>query len=347
MRNEEWGMGNEEWGMRNRGLCPVVCLVLMLAVVAGCAILPIKETIDFEGVSGDILLDVLGLLSEDDFPRLDGSTATKPLGEALAALIMGKDRAACKEFADFSGTNEAYIRLADGEADLLLVYEMPSEADEYVRDQASSFEIASIGMDALIFMVSTLNPVDNLTTQQIIDIYAWPEYRINYFWAPHTHHISGKITNWRTVGGKDAPILAFQRNNDSGSHTLMKKLVMGETPLAPAQKHLIVYSMSEILNVIADYDNGPNSIGYNVYYYVAEMEKDPHVKILSVDGVAPGNDTIASGKYPFVNDFYAVIRATAKPDSPERLLFRWLQTVEGQLLIEAEGYVALHSQERI
>ncbi|MCL1974773.1 MAG: substrate-binding domain-containing protein [Firmicutes bacterium] len=273
--------------------------------------------------------DVLGLeLSESEFPRLDGSTSTIPLGEALAAIIMGKDREECKKYAGFSGTNESYKNLVDGKTDILVVYEMPDEAKEYVNEKSCELEIAPIGRDGLVFIVNVQNPVNNLTTQQIVDIY------------------TGKITDWQEVGGEDAPIAAYQRNETSGSQTLMKKLVMREMPLMIPRENHIAWGMFEIINSIADYDNGQFAIGYNMYYYVEEMEKDPNIKILSVDGVFPGNDTIASGKYPFVNNFYVVIRQDAPEESPERLLYRWLQSIEGQMLIASQGYVTLRKLQR-
>ena len=268
---------------------------------------------------------VLGLkLSESEFPRLDGSTATIPLGEALSAIIMGKDRAECKEYAEFSGTNEAYKNLVDGNADLLLVYEMPDDSKKYISTNYSKLETAPIGRDGLVFIINSNNSVENLTAQQIIDIY------------------SGEITNWNEVGGEDAPIDAYQRNENSGSQTLMKKLVMKELPLMEPRENFIVWGMDDIITSVADYDNGHFAIGYNMYYYVEEMMKNPNIKALSVDGVYPGNDTIASGEYPFVNDFYAVIREQApEKNSPEYLLYLWLQTNEGQRLISSQGYVAL------
>ncbi len=64
-------------------------------------------------------------------------------------------------------------------------------------------------------MVNAKNPVDALSQQQIKDIY------------------SGKITNWKQVGGSDEPIVAYQRNTDSGSQNYMIDF-MGETPLMDA-----------------------------------------------------------------------------------------------------------------
>jgi phosphate transport system substrate-binding protein len=268
------------------------------------------------------LPDVSGLsISENEFPRLDGSTSTIPLGEAIAAIMTGKDRAACKQYAKFTGTNEAYINLVNGDTDILVVYEMPDEAAAYIQEKGAELEIAPIGRDALVFIVNSQNPIDSLTTQQIIDIY------------------SGKITNWQEVGGKDEAIAAYQRNDTSGSQTLMKKLVMNETPLMLPRENFIAWGMNEIITSVATYDNSHSAIGYNVYYYVTEMKKDPNIKILAVDGVEPNNKTIAGGEYPFVNDFYTVIRKSAKKNSTERLLFDWLQSDEGQMLIDAEGYV--------
>ena len=266
-----------------------------------------------------VFQDVLGLtLQEYEFPSMDGSTATLPLGEAIAALMMGKNRDECKQYAEFTGTNTAYKRLIDNAADIIIVYEQPDDAAEYRPD--AKLESAAIGSDALVFMVNVQNPIESLTAQQVADIY------------------SGKITNWSEVGGEDADITAYQRNATSGSQTLMAKLVMGDTPMMAARENYMKSGMSDIITAISEYDNGEYAIGYNVYYYVAAMIKDPNIKIIAIDGVNPSKDTIANGEYPFSNNFYAVIRKDSSENSPERRLFHWLQTVEGRALIDFEGY---------
>ena len=68
------------------------------------------------------------------------------------------------------------------------------------------------------------------------------------------------------------------------------------------------------------------------------MKLDGNIRLLEVGGVAPSTETITSGAYPFVNDFYAVIRSDAPEDSPARLLFNWMLTEEGQQLVAHEGY---------
>ena len=98
--------------------------------------------------------------------------------------------------------------------------------------------------------------------------------------------------------------------------------------------------MGSLVDAVAIYDGAENAIGYNVYYYVSTMKLDENIRLLSVNGVAPSTKSIASGSYPFVNDFYAVIRSDAPKGSPQRILFDWIQTTDGQALVSHEGYVA-------
>ena len=109
-------------------------------------------------------------LTQDEYPRVDGSTATIPLGEAVAAVLMGKDRVDCGKYAEFTGTDSAYRRLAYEEVDLLIVY----EASETTMSDLSHVQFiqAPIGADALVFLVNTYNSIDNLADEQIRDIYS-------------------------------------------------------------------------------------------------------------------------------------------------------------------------------
>jgi phosphate transport system substrate-binding protein len=257
----------------------------------------------------------------ENFPRLDGSTATIPLGQAVIAAFTGITREETERYTDFSGTTNAYYSLYDGRADLLIVYEAPPEVMEQYGD---AFESVAIGRDALVFLLNTRNPVDDLTTEDLRGIY------------------SGDVTSWGDLGGEDVPIKAFQRNQTSGSQTMMKKLLMGETPLAPAPAYMVIGEMGDLVDMIASFDNGRESIGYNVYYYVTKMKPDPSIKILSVDGIAPTPASIADATgtgYPLVNDFFAVIRKDAPANSPARLVYDWLTSADAKTLMTREGYV--------
>ena len=258
------------------------------------------------------------VFTQENMPRMDGSTATIPLIEAVRSVLLGRPR----EDAAVSGTDDAYMQLINGNVDLLLVYGPAQDTLDYADQQKVELEMTPIGKDALVFLVNVANPVDDLTGQEIVDIY------------------TGKITNWSEVGGEHTPVKAFQRQLLSGSQTMMNKLVMKGREMAAAPEGYVIGDMGGLVDAIATYDNADYAIGYNVYYYVTRMKLDDRIHLMSVDGVAPSNDSIASGEYPFVSDFYVVIRADAKPGSPERILYNWMLTDDGQALVIHEGYVA-------
>ena len=101
--------------------------------------------------------------------------------------------------------------------------------------------------------------------------------------------------------------------------------------------------MGELVDSIADYNNSANAIGFSVYYYIDQMYSKPGLRLLTVDGVTPSNDTLADGSYPLCNDFYAVIHPDAAADSPECRLYDWLDTADGIACIQKAGYVPAQS----
>jgi phosphate transport system substrate-binding protein len=252
-----------------------------------------------------------------NMPRIDGSTATIPLISAVRSVLLGIPR---EDKTTVSGTDNAYSQLIEGNADVLLVYAPAQKTLDYAKEKNIKLEMAPIGKDALVFLVNVKNPIKSLTPAQLVSIYA------------------GSVTDWKDVGGKDAGILAYQRQLMSGSQTMMDKLVMKGTPMAKAPAEYIIGEMGQLVDAVAVYDGAENAIGYNVYYYVSRMKLDENIRLLEVGGVMPSTESIASGKYPFVNDFYAVIRGDAPKDSPQRVLFDWMLTENGQKLVAHEGY---------
>jgi len=121
----------------------------------------------------------------------------------------------------------------------------------------------------------------------------------------------------------------------------MRSLVMGATSMVPPPAGLVAGGMLALLLELQGFDGTTNGLGYSVYYYVSEMEARPGLKILSVDGVAPTQETIADGTYPFTTDFYAVIRSQAAAGSPARRVFEWIQSDEGRETVAASGYVTV------
>ena len=262
----------------------------------------------------------------DNYPRMGGSIAAMPLGEAVTAAVLGIDRAQTGEYIIFEGsTSSNYIGLVDGRFDILLAYEPSEEAKEFAADKNFEWEMTPVGRDALVFITNKANPVKSLSDTEIRGVY------------------SGKITDWSEVGGNNAPIIPYQRNKDSGSQTLFDKLIdLGDDLMTPPSDQ-IIGSMIGLLEVVAEYDNSADAIGYTVYYYLANMETEKLAKtgILAIDGVECNNDTIRSGEYPYVNDFYVVIKKGLPDDDPAKVLYNWICSDQGKELAGRENYVVL------
>lgn len=254
-----------------------------------------------------------------DYPKVDGSTANIPMALGLIKAVTGCTDDEAQASIDFSTTDYSYEALAEGRCDMLLVYEASRPTKEQY-DPANNMDMHPIGLDALVFITNTDNPVDSLTLDQIRGIF------------------SGEITNWKDVGGLDAPINAFQRPELSGSQTLMLDLCMKEVPMAPVEQILVSNTMEDVINDIAAYDNSANAIGYSVYYYAKNMYTFPNLKFITVDGVTPTNETINSGEYPFINPFYAIL-PKQNVDPMAASMVNWLESEEGQLFVSQCGYV--------
>ena len=255
--------------------------------------------------------------TRENMPVIDGSTANIPLIEAVYSVLLGIPRNEAAQMVNTSGTDDAYSNLLWGNADILLVY---SPSPNTLRDYETELEMAPIGRDGLVFLVNIANPVETLSPEQLVSIY------------------SGQTCNWAQVGGEDVEIKAFQRQYRSGSQTMMNELVMKGVPMANAASEYVISEMGGLIDTIAEYDNAQSAIGYNVYYFVSQMEMNENVRMLSVSGVAPSTQSISDGSYPFVSDFYAVIKADTPEDSPARVLYDWIQSADGQNLVKHEGY---------
>ena len=258
-----------------------------------------------------------------EFPRLDGSTSTVPLGQAIASVLLGESREDVSDLVQFSKTTQSYRNLMNGSADLLIAAEPAETIWEEKEAQGFDWEMAPFAVDGLVFLVNADNPVDSLTTEQIQKIY------------------TGEITNWSQVGGEDREIVPFQRNATAGSQTAMIQQVMGELPLMDAPAEYVRGEMGDLIEAVAAYDNSPAAIGYTVYYYAEDMEMADGLKLLSVDGVSPSDETIRSGEYPFLNNYYVLTAAGLAEDDPAKVLYDWILSEEGQRLVAHEGYVSV------
>ncbi|MCL1793623.1 MAG: substrate-binding domain-containing protein [Oscillospiraceae bacterium] len=274
-------------------------------------------------------------ISEKEIFIVDGSTATLPITAEL-----------CRQFFDYSDekvydlvysgilypstTHFAYVNLIEqnrrtwidpnATKDLILVTPPSDEEKKLAKEAGVELDIAPIARDGFVFITNKDNPIDSLTAEQVRAIY------------------SGEITNWKQVGGEDMAIEAYQREPNSGSQTAMEQMVMqGKKMIAPIDTQLIG-AMGELIEAVAEYKNAKASIGYTYYYYINNLYKNENIKVLQIGGVAPENENLQNGSYPYATYYYAVIRSDEADGSPARRLRDFLVGELGQRLIEMAGY---------
>lgn len=280
-----------------------------------------------EDVNVNVIGDEGAIFSKDELPRIDASLATQPLVSALVNNFVGEE--VTDEELEYSNTHPGYIKLIDGEKDLIVVTQPSEEELEYAKSKNVELEVIPVVNEGFVFYVNNENPVSSLSLEQIQDIY------------------SGKITNWKDVGGEDNEIRAFQRPVNSGSQTGMLSLVMKDKTLMEPPKEDLIETMESIVNLVSDYDNGLNSIGYSYYYYATTMFDTidstvrDRIKFIAVNGIEPNNETIKSHEYPLYTNYYIVIRKDEPEGSLTRKLVDAMLSSRGQAIAEEVGYVGI------
>ncbi|SFC00195.1 phosphate transport system substrate-binding protein [Bacillus sp. OV322] len=256
-----------------------------------------------------------------DMPVLDGAEAAFPVYSAFAQAayrnIGSIDQE--REIVSFNNTIYAFERLVDGEADIYFGAEPSIDQIKLAKKKHKEIVMTPIGKEAFVFFVNKENPVKGLTSAEIKDIY------------------TGNITNWKSLGGKDKKILAFQRPGNSGSQTILEKLV-GKEHLKEPLKEEVPEGMGGIIEQVADYRDYDNSIGFSFRYFASKMNSSKNIKFLSINGVDPNTANISNETYPFTANLYAItLRDNPNPEIHPFL--KWMKGKQGQELVEKVGYV--------
>ena len=288
-----------------------------------------------EGTKAVFLNEESTLKLTENLPILDGATALYPLYSAFAQAVYPKKEyplayrynhdentmssvTSNESEIQYSNTMNAYRKIINGEVDIIFVAEPSKEQLEFAKEKNVELKKTPIGKEAFVFFVNMNNPVDNLTIEQIQDIY------------------SGKITNWKEVGGNDEKIRAFQRNEGSGSQTAFLNFMGDKTPIKPIEENRI-RGMGGIISAVSDYGNYGNAIGFSFRFFTQTMVNLPDVKILKINGVFPDSESIRSEQYALTGNMYAIINAANSNSNVEKLL-DWILSQQGQYLVEKTGY---------
>lgn len=268
------------------------------------AYLPFKE-------DSLIVHEISDIKITENIPKIDGATALYPVYSAFVEVMYPKESVKYdnNEFLADSkiqktGTTNAYQKVIDGDTDIIFCAEPSKKQLEYAKSKNVQLELIPIGKEAFIFIVNNNNLIDNLSVDQIKDIY------------------TGKISNWKQVGGENTPIIALQRVEGSGSQTAMLSFMNGTQMKAPKQTFI------------------GRKIGYSFRYYVESIVNDGNLKMLSLNGAEPSIENIRNNVYPIVDNFYMVYRKDNKNENID-IIKDFVLSEKGQKIIEDTGYVSV------
>ena len=184
----------------------------------------------------------------------------------------------------------------------------PLSDEEIARYGLKSYAFA---IDGVAAAVHPKNPVAVLTASQVQDIFA------------------GKIANWKAVGGRDAAIHLFTRDEASGTREVFWEKLLKKGTIADGAN--VVASNGAMKSALA---SDPDAIGY-----VSIGHLDETVKAPALDGVAPTQDNARSGKYPVVRKLYMNTKGEAQ--GLAGAFIKYIQGPEGKQMTAAAGYLPL------
>ena len=258
----------------------------------------------------------------ENLPVVDGAAAVFPVYSAFVNAVYPETTELWDGVLEYNNTVGGYAELGLKNTDIFFGAYPSEEQIAEAKSHGTEFVYTPIGYDAFVFFVHKDNPIDNLTTEQVQGIY------------------SGEITNWSEVGGKDEKIAAYQRNEGSGSQSMLIRFMDGKE-IMEAPTEMVDDLMVGIVERVSDYRSKPGSIGFSFRYYLEGIIKNPDIKLLSIDGIAPTVENIKNGSYPITASLYAVTYEGNDNENIDKFI-EWVLSDEGQYLIEKTGYVGVN-----
>ena len=301
----------------------VITILVMLIIVGGCIFAYFKFG-KKDNKSGEEQISTEAIFSKADMPRVDASLATQPLVSAMVKNFTAGQMT--ESDLNYTNTHPGYVKLINGEADLIVVTEPSEEELKLAKEKGVELEVIPVVKEGFVFYVNGNNKVDSLTLDKIESIYA------------------GEIKNWSEVGGDNEEIIPYQRPVNSGSQTGILSLVMKNKKLMNPLNN-VIETMEGIIKTVANYANGKGAMGYSYYYYATAMydltdeNSQDRIKLLGVNGVKPSYDTIKDGSYPIQTAYYIVINKNEPEGSKTRELVKAMLSARGQNVAKDAGYV--------
>ena len=236
---------------------------------------------------------------------LAGSTSMQKLCEAMMESFM-EEYPDITVTAEYTGSGAGLEAVAAGKTDI-------GNSSRALKDseKAAGVEENVVAIDGIAVITNKAGKVLNLTTEQLSDIY------------------TGKITNWKDLGGDDEAIVVIGREAGSGTRGAFEELLKIEDQCAYAQE------LDSTGGVLAKVAATPGSIGY-----VSLDVVDDTVTALSLNGVAPTEENIVAGAYTLSRPFVMATKGTIEEQNDAvKTWFSYVQSDAGKAVITGLGLI--------
>jgi phosphate transport system substrate-binding protein len=243
---------------------------------------------------------------------VDGSATVGPIAKAFAEYYMGKHPDGNITVSE-SGSGNGAKSLINAACDVATMSRPMKSSEMKAAQDAGILPIEHIvAMDGIAVVVHPSNPVAKLTVEQIRDIY------------------TGKVRNWKDLGGPDQPIVVISRDTNSGTYETFETMVLKGDKIAGNVEY--VGSNGAIRQRVM---STPAAVGY------VGLAFTEGVKALTVNDVEATPDTVTSKKYPISRPLYMYTNGRPKPGTALDDFINLSGTPEGRKIVESTGFVPL------
>ena len=238
---------------------------------------------------------------------ISGSTSVGSPMEKLAEAFEGKNSGIKVEVQQL-GSSAGIKNAIEGVSEIGM-----SSRDLKDEEKSSGLKETIIATDGIAVITNKANKVTDLTLDQVKDIY------------------TGKITNWKEVGGEDAPIVVVSREDGSGTRDGFQEKVGFESEELIKDAQISDGSG----NIKSTVEGNANAIGYISFGYVDEA-----VNAVKVDGVEINHETVANNEYVIARPFI-LVNKDGISDSAKALI-DFILSDEGQGILEEKGFIRVN-----
>jgi phosphate transport system substrate-binding protein len=261
-------------------------------------------------VAAGLIGAAVGRADDNKAIVVDGSTTVGPIAKAFAEFYMNRNPGVNITVSE-SGSGNGAKSLMNASCDVGAM-SRPMKASE-IKGMEDSGRLAKahiVAMDGLAIAVHPGNPLKAVTIQQIRDIY------------------TGKIRNWKELGGPDQAIVVISRDTNSGTYECFETLVMNKAKMF--EKTEYVGSNGAVRQRVMDTSA---AIGY------VGLAFTEGVKTVPVDGVEATMETVTSKKYPIARPLFFYTNGTPKKGTHLEAFVNLYKTAEGRKIVEDTGFV--------